>query len=117
HNQTRNRVSGVFSPNFWLITRRNPVSHVPRCDRSNKKPGFSCFLPKFFVNSEKKPGFSCPKMRSPKQETGFLVFSAQIFGEFREETRFLMPQDAIAPPNFHNQTRNRVSYVFSLNFW
>ncbi len=27
-----------------------------------------------------------------KQETGFLMFIAQIFGEFREETRFLMPK-------------------------
>ncbi|MBD2545229.1 hypothetical protein [Planktothricoides raciborskii] len=51
------------------------------------------------------------------QETGFLIFSAQIFGGFREETRFLMPQDAIAPPNFHNQTRNRVSHVCCPNFW
>ncbi|MBD2547781.1 hypothetical protein [Planktothricoides raciborskii] len=32
--EPRNRVSGVFSPNFWLITRRNPVSHAPRCDRA-----------------------------------------------------------------------------------
>ncbi|WP_190883068.1 hypothetical protein [Planktothricoides raciborskii] len=69
------------------------------------------------MNSEKKPGFSYPKMRSPNQETGFLIFSAQIFGEFREETRFLISQDAIAPSNFHNQTRNRVSGVFSPNFW
>ncbi|WP_190880802.1 hypothetical protein [Planktothricoides raciborskii] len=29
-----------FLPNFWRIPRRNPVSHVPRCDRPTKKPGF-----------------------------------------------------------------------------
>ncbi|WP_354635802.1 hypothetical protein [Planktothricoides raciborskii] len=85
--QPRNRVSHVSCPNFWLIPRRNPVSHAPR------------------------------KARSLNQETGFLIFSAQIFGEFREETRFLISQDAIAPSNFHNQTRNRVSGVFSPNFW
>lgn len=28
-----------------------------------------------------------------KQETGFLAFSAQICGEFREETRFLISQE------------------------
>ncbi|WP_354635801.1 hypothetical protein [Planktothricoides raciborskii] len=42
------------------------------------------------MNSEKKPGFSYPKMRSRNQETGFLMFVAQIFGGLREETRFLM---------------------------
>ncbi|WP_190883066.1 hypothetical protein [Planktothricoides raciborskii] len=68
-------------------------------------------LPKFLADSEKKPGFSYPKMRSPNQETGFLIFSAQIFGEFREETRFLISQDAIAQP------RNRVSHVCCPNFW
>jgi len=39
------------------------------------------------------------------------MFSAKIFGKFREETRFLMPQDAIAQP------RNRVSHVSCPNFW
>ncbi|WP_156331662.1 hypothetical protein [Planktothricoides sp. SR001] len=45
------------------------------------------------ADSEKKPGFSYPKMRSLNQETGFLMCLAQICGEFREETRFLMSQE------------------------
>ncbi|MBD2547782.1 hypothetical protein H6G72_28975 [Planktothricoides sp. FACHB-1370] len=64
------------------------------------------------VNSEKKPGFSYPRKSAIAQLRNRVSYVfCQIFGGFREETRFLMSQDAIAQP------RNRVSDLFSPNFW